>query len=166
MQQYQDVSLEYSESDFSVPDPGSYIIKFLGVTGTKDFERKNNAGEVLRDDNGNKLMETSLTLQFIIDDPDDEFHGVEFRDYFPMRVTSGNKSGKLWAALWGVPVTELPMPLPRTAEFVGRRAQANLGHRAASNGNTYAKIESVVPLKKKRAQRAPVDPVDEEEPGF
>lgn len=159
--QYQDVALEFVETgEFTLPDPGSYIIKFLGCVDTKQWPRTDNDGNELYDDEGNRLMDTSLTLQFIIDDPEDEFHGIEFRDYYPLRVTTGNKSGKLWAAFLGVPVTDLPTPLPRIASFAGKRAQANLGHRLAGNGKTYLKIESVVPLKKKRAR--PVE-VDEEE---
>lgn len=146
---------------FVLPDEGTYIIEFRDVIDKKDWPKTGKGGEPLYDENGEPLMETNLTLQFVINDPDDEFHGVEFRDYYPLKITDRNKSGKLWSAFWG---GELPEPLPSLRAFVGKRAQASLIHRIANNGNTYMKIDSVMPLRKKK-QRAP-EPEDEDGPGF
>lgn len=161
-----DVPLTYSEGggDFTLPDPGMYIVEFLGVVATKDWPRTDKQGQPMYDDDGNKLMETSLTLQFVINDPEDEFNGVEFRDYFPARVTPGNKSGRLWAALLGTTPDKLPVPLPRVMEMAGRKANMNLSHRVAQNGNSYVKIDGVAPLKKRKPARQMIE--DDEEPGF
>lgn len=160
-----DLALEMSEGgDFELPAKGNYIIEFLGVTDTKDWPKTTQGGQNIFDDDGNQVMETSLTLQFRIDEDDEDYPGVEFRDYFPLRVTAKNKSGWLWAAFWGCDPEELPSPLPRVRDFIGKKASATLMHRNASNGNTYAKIKSAVPLKKKRRQ-APVED-DAGEPRF
>lgn len=145
-----DIALEMTQGgDFTLPDPDIYIIQFKDVIGTKDWPN---------DDGG---VDVSLTLQFVVADPESEFDGVEFRDYFPQRVTLKNKSGKLWTALWG---GELPDPLPRTSEFVGKKCRATLIHRAGSDGNAYAKIASVVPIKQKRPRVVEVE--DLGDPGF
>lgn len=139
-----DLALELSEgSDFELPDEGSYIIEFRGVIDKREFPND-------KDPNG--PPDVSLTLQFAIDEDDEDFPGVEFRDYFPLRVTAKNKSGRLWAALLGVKPEDLPQPLPRTSGMIGNRCNANLIHRTANNGNTYPKIAGVSPLRKKRAR--------------
>jgi hypothetical protein len=150
-----DIGLEKTTGgDWELPDEDTYVVEFLGVVAMKDFP--NNDGGV----------DTSLTLQFIIRDDESEFDGVEFRDYFPLKVTDKNKSGKLWAALWG---GELPDAMPKTGAFIGRKAKATVTHRVASNGQTYPKIASVVPLREKK-RRAVVQAVDEDydanEPDF
>ncbi len=157
-----DIVLDYSDGgDFTLPDEGSYIIEFLGVIDTKDWPRTDKGGNPVYDEDGQAVMDTSLTLQFRIEEDEEDYPGVEFRDYFPLRVTAGNKSGRLWAAFWGVPIADLPKPMPKVAQFVGRQARANIIHRDAKNGNSYAKIASVVPLKKKR--QAPVESEENDE---
>lgn len=164
-----DFALELSEGGgFELPDEGSYRIKFLGVKDKKDFPKTDKAGNTIYDEEtGEAVMETSLTLQFVIDDEESDFDGTEFRDYFPLRVTTGNKSGRLWAALLGVSVDNLPVPLPRITEFIDKRCVAMLKHRKAGNGNVYPKIESVAPIPRKKPKAAPVvAEVDNEDGGF
>lgn len=166
MQTYQnDIALEYSEGGFELPDEGSYTFKFLGVIDTKDWPKTTKEGANIYDEDGHQVMETSLTLQFVIDDPESDFDGVEFRDYFPLKVTNGNKSGRLWAALWGVAAKDLPVPLPPLREFVNKRASGFLTHRAAKNGNSYAKLDSVAPLPRKKKAR-PVEVEEDDDAGF
>jgi len=167
--QYQDYELEYGTGgDFELPPPGTYKIVFKGVVAAKDFPatRKNKetgVEEKVYDEEGNEVMETSLTLQFAIDDEEDDYDGTEFRDYFPLKITAGNKSGRLWAAFLGITPEELVAnPIPKTSNFVGRRCDASLTHRKAGNGKTYLKISAATPLKKKRA--ALPRPVVEEVP--
>jgi hypothetical protein len=153
-----DLALEISEGggDFELPDEGSYIIEFRGVIDKREFPND-------KDPDG--PPDVSLTLQFVIDEDDEDFPGVEFRDYFPQRVTAKNKSGRLWAALLGVKPEELAeRGIPRTSEMVGNRCTANLIHRNASNGNTYPKIAGVSPLRRKKAR--PVVEEDDNDPGF
>jgi hypothetical protein len=157
--QYHDFNLEYGsgDSEYVLPDPGSYKIVFKGVVASQDWPSEDKQGNARYDDEGNALYDTSLTLQFAIDDEEDDFDGVEFRDYFPLKVTSGNKSGRLWAAFLGITVEELMAnPIPKTSAIVGRRCDASLIHRKAATGKTYLKIDSATPLKKKKGRNAPV----------
>ena len=77
---YIDLPLTYSEGgDFTLPDPGIYTIEFHGIVDTKDWPRTDKQGNALYDEDGVALMETSMTLQFSINEPGEEFDGVEFR---------------------------------------------------------------------------------------
>jgi hypothetical protein len=157
--QFHDFNLEYGGGDdeYQVPPVGQYKITFKGVVESKDWPREDKAGNDVYDEDGTQLFDTSLTLQFAIDDEEDDYDGSEFRDYFPLKVTSGNKSGRLWAALLGITVEELMAnPIPKTSAIVGRRCDASLIHRKAGNGKTYLKIDSATPLKKKKGRNAPV----------
>ena len=77
-------------------------------------------------------------------------------------MTSGNKSGRLWAALLGITVEELmENPIPKTSLMVGKRCDASLVHRVAGTGKTYLKIGSATPLKKKKGRPAPIEDLGE-----
>ena len=155
-QQYQDVDFEYGAGDgeYELPPEGNYKIVYKGVVETRDWPRTDKAGNTVYDDDGNAIMDTNLTLQFAIDDEEDDYDGVEFRDFFPLKITPGNKSGRLWAALLGVTVDELiANPIPKSSAFVGRRCDASLIHRVAGNGKKYLKIAAATPLKRKKGSR-------------
>lgn len=162
--QYHDFNIEYGEGggEYELPPAGTYKIVFKGVVEAKDWPRDDKDGNPVYDDDGNPLMDTSLTLQFAVDDEEDDYDGTEFRDYFPLKVTPGNKSGRLWAAFLGISVEELMAnPIPRTSAIVGRRCEASLIHRKAGNGKSYLKVGAATPLRKKKG--APPRPVVEEE---
>jgi hypothetical protein len=165
--QYQDVTFEYGTGgEYELPDPGNYKIVFKGVVESREWPSEDKDGNPRYDDEGNPLTDTSLTLQFAIDDEEDDFDGTEFRDYFPLKITPGNKSGRLWAAFLGISVEELMAnPIPKTSAIVGRRCDASLIHRKATNGKAYLKIGAATPLKKRRERPAPAAPVDVEEMG-
>jgi hypothetical protein len=156
MNQYQSVELEYgSGGSFEIPEEGKYNIKLLGCVKTTEFPN---------DDGG---VDVSLTLQFVIDDPESDYDGVEFRSFYPRLVTPGNKSGKLFAALVGGDIKVLMgrggeweydyenqvSRVPPFATFIGKRCGATLIHKE-SGDRTYAQIASVGPLKGKRERPA------------
>jgi hypothetical protein len=170
-QTYHDFNLEYDESggSFELPPEANYKIVFKGVVKAEDRPKTTyGTNDPVLDDDGNPVMETTLLLQFAIDDEEDDYDGVEFRDFFPLKITPGNKSGRLWAAFLGITVEELMAnPIPKTSAIVGRRCDASLGHSTSkSTGKTYLKIGAATPLKKKRERPAPVQQAPDADPGF
>jgi hypothetical protein len=171
MQTYQDVEFEYGTGGgYELPPPGSYKIVFKGVVKTSEWPSEGDDGKPRYADDGTPIMETNLTLQFAIDDEEDDYDGSEFRDYFPLKITPGNKSGRLWAAFLGIEVGELiANPIPKTSALVGRRCDASLIHWRGKNGDKdpRMKIAAATPLKKKRERPAPVQQApDADQPNF
>ena len=76
--QYHDFNLEYGEGggEYETPPAGAYKIKFLGVVEAKDWPKTTQDGRPVLDDDGEPVKETSLTLQFVIDDPEDDYDGT------------------------------------------------------------------------------------------
>jgi hypothetical protein len=171
----------YSEGggEFQLPPPGVYKIVYKGVVERNGepvtFERQKtvyNSKELLYDDAGNPVMDIAVQHQFAIDDEEDDYDGVEFRDIFPKLITTGNKSGWLWAAFLDKSPQEVvddvrEKRITNTSVIRDRRCEATLEHSvSAGNGKTYIKIKAAAPLRKKRGRSAPPAEGVPSEPNF
>lgn len=133
--------------DFVLPDEGAYVLEFLGQRG----EPRHWPAV------GDKPENWSMMLAFKIVEDEDYPDEPEVHDFFPMEVTTGNKTGVLFAAMLGVPSSELPDQVDDD-DLVGSLFRATYRH-VTKDGKTYGKIESPLPMKRRRT--ASVD-----KPGF
>jgi hypothetical protein len=162
------VDFTYSDGggDFQLPPPGVYKIVYKGAVMRDGklvtFERQKtvyNSKELLYDDDGAPVMDIGYQHQFAIDDDEDDFDGVEFRDIFPGSITTGNKSGWLWAAFLDKSVEDVVDDvregrMTSSNVAIGRRCEATLEHSVSKgNGKTYIKIKAAAPLRKKKGAR-------------
>jgi hypothetical protein len=150
-----------SQVDFEIPDEGSYILKMLGIASSHTHPPKKPGDP----------EDVSHNFQFVIDDPDTDWDGVEVRSWFPERYTDKNKTGLLFQAILGG--GEIPEEL-ELEDLLNKPFRATIRHEVSTkNGNTYAKVESPIAIRSKGAGRRrgqaelPVTPVDDDdEPPF
>lgn len=134
--------------DFQIPPRDMYTLIFDGVIGRKTHPNR---------ENPDAPGDESVYMRFFIDDPEDEdWHNTELRVWFPAKVTAGNKSGKLYAAMLGVEPDDIVGRKIRTSDLVGRRFRATVGE----NKNGYAEITAPLPLRNRRP-KAVVEEADE-----
>jgi hypothetical protein len=85
-----------AKSDFAPPDEffgDVYTFRFDYIVDQREFENRD-------DPTGPK--DVSLHIQFTVDEqPDRGWNGTEVRTFYPEKVTDGNKTGKLFAAMFG-----------------------------------------------------------------
>jgi hypothetical protein len=144
------VKFQTEQTDFVLPEEGSYVFEYLGIFGEpRQWPAKDGESE----------GDWSMMLQFRIIDDEDYPDEPTVRDFFPMKVTSGNKTGKLYAAVLGVSSTDLPEEFDE-ADLVGRSFRATYTH-VSKDGKTYGKVTAPLPMRKRRQQVA-----SDDEPGF
>lgn len=127
--------------DVYVPDEGIYILRFTGIDGQKEWP-----SDEVNDDGTPKPPDVSLFLAFEIEDPYEEYegaHGKTVKFWFPARFTPGNKTGRLFAAMFG---GELPAAFAGDEdELIGRKVRAML----KKGDNGYLRLAEALPIKKK-----------------
>lgn len=149
-----------SQSDFEIPDVGSYILKMTGIASSFTHPPKKPGDS----------EDTSHNFQFVIDDPDSDWDGAEVRSWFPERYTDKNKTGLLFQAILGG--GEIPEELD-LEDLLNKPFRATIRHEvSAKNGNTYAKIESPIAIRsngtgRRRGQQSfAAAPAEDDEPPF
>jgi hypothetical protein len=127
-----------SKSDFSLPDDffgDVYTFRFDHIVDQREFDnRENPAGP----------KDVSLNIQFVVDEePDRGWNGTEVRAFYPEKVTDGNKTGKLFAAMFGG-----QLPDEFTEDMLsGRRFRAT----ANKNDRGYPELTSPIAVRSSRA---------------
>ena len=130
-----------------VPEEGIYILRFTGIDSQKEWPADEEGGE----------PSVSLFLSFEIEDPYGEYEGADGKTvkfWFPARFTPGNKTGRLFAAMFG---GELPAAFAGDEdELIGRKVRAML----KKGDNGYLRLAEALPIKRKAeaAATAPTQP--------
>ncbi len=125
--------------DYEIPDEGSYIFKMTGIAGEREHDPKKPGDP----------KDVSINFQFVVDDPDSDWDGVEVRSWFPQRYTDANKTGKLFAAILGVSETPEDIDLD---DLLGKPFRATLLH-TTKDGRTYPKLETPIAIRPKGTGR-------------
>lgn len=145
-------------TDWEIPDEGSYTLRLTGIATERVHEPKKPGDP----------PDVSVNFQFVVDDPDSDWDGVEVRSWFPQKFTDGNMTGALFAAILGTKETPNDLGLD---DLTGRPFTATIKHQV-KDGRTYPKLVSPVAIRPKgagrRKQLAATDAVveDDTEPPF
>ena len=124
-----------------IPEEGMYVLRFEGIENERIWPAEEEGGEP------NKSLFLTFTIERDIEVPGSEYEGREVKFWFPSRFTPGNKTGRLFAAMFG---GELPSTFGgEESELIGRRVQAVL--KKGENG--YLRLDSALPVRSRRQDR-------------
>lgn len=133
--------------DFVAPPSDVYTLRFDGVIQERTWPNKRGPGGT---PDPNYPDDKSLQLRFFIEDDgqvDEQWIETEIRAWFPARFTPGNKTGKLFAAMFG---GVLPNEFAGTEEELrGRRVRATIGQ----DEKGYIEVTSPLPARSRRGQQ-------------
>lgn len=134
------MKLTKTQTQFDLPPFGVYTLSFRGLISVREFENK---------ENPEGPPDVSMNLRFEIEDEGD-WKGTEIRAFYPEKLTDGNKTGKLFAAIFGNEGVPDEFELN---DLIGRRFRALI----KDNGKGWPAIESptaLVPTQGKAARSA------------